>query len=56
MITESSHHAIILRPDLGTSHKESELFYQVLTAERKVGHRVVSDDMGVFSLLLHHFT
>ena len=45
MITESSHYAIILRPDLSTSHKESELFYQVLAVEREVGHRVVSDDM-----------
>ena len=59
MITESSYeaYAIILGPDLSTSHKESEFLYQALAAERGGGgHRVVLDDVGVFILLLHHST
>ena len=54
--TESSHDAIT---DLSTSHEESEHCYQALAAEREVGHgvsSVVSDDTGVFILLLCHFT
>ena len=36
--TESSDDAIILRPNLSTSHKESENCYQALAAEREVGY------------------
>ena len=36
--TGSSHDAIILRPNLSTSHEESENCYQALAAEREVGH------------------
>ena len=56
--TESSHDVIILRPDLSRSHQESKNCYQAHTAGREAGHgvsSVVSDDTGVFSLLLHHF-
>ena len=57
--TESSHGAIILIPDLSTSHDESENCYQALAAEKEVGHgvsSVVSDETGVSILLLCHFT
>ena len=57
--TESNHDAIILRPDLSTSHEEAEHCYHALADEREVGHgvsSVVSDDTGVFILLLRHFT
>ena len=35
MPTESSHDAIILRPDLSTSHEESENWYQALAAAER---------------------
>ena len=57
MPAESSYDAIKLRPDLSTSHEESENCYQALAAERDVGHGVssgVSDDTDVFMLLLCH--
>ena len=58
--TQISNYAIILRPDLSTSHEESENnCYGALVGQRKVGHgisSVVSDQTGVFILLLRHFT
>ena len=60
--SHSSHHPqeVLLAQFSLSVHKgglkpDSFHFYQALAAEREVGHRVVSDDMGVFILLLHHF-
>ena len=59
MPTESSHDVIILTPDLSTSHEESENWYQALAAAERGWswgkYSVVSDDTGVFILLLRHF-
>ena len=52
MPTESSHDAIILRPDLSTSHEELENWYQALAAAERGWswgkYSAVSDYTGVF--------
>ena len=57
--TESSHDDIILRPDVSTLHEESEIVIRhLLCTEKEVSHgvsSVVSDNTGVFILLLCHF-
>ena len=55
--TESSHDDIILRPDVSTKNQKIVIRH-LLCTEEEVSHgvsSVVSDDTGVFILLLCHF-